>query len=269
MYDVPTDVADLMAPNPAIQITTVPSISFTYLMLDAADRTGVGHFKDVRVREAMMRAIDRKALVNALQPKEIAAMPLQKSMCHEWHVGCAASTSPPDFDLAKAKQLMAEAGKEKGFDLTITTWGAARPVAEAVAGQLRRIGVNAKIENLTVGGFVTKRAAGQLPAYIVLWDNGGANPDVESTSGFFYEPGSRNYNNDAELADLDEKAKSEMDPKKREAMYQRIFDKVNEQRYSMPITPLGSVLAHSKEVRIPKAGTKKPEGFMFNLLAWN
>lgn len=268
MYDVPTDVADLMKPNPAIEITTIPSISFTYLMLDAADRSGIGHFKDKRVREAMFRAIDRKALVNALQPKEIAAMPLQPAMCHPWHIGCASSVEPPSFDLAKAKALMAEAGKPNGFELTITTWGAGRPVAEAVAGQLRRIGVNAKIENLTVGGFVTKRAAGQLPAYIVVWDNGGGNPDVESTSGFFYEPGSRNYNNDAELAELDEAAKAVLDEKKREDMYRRIFDKATTERYSMPITPLGSVLAHSKDLKIPEKGTKKPEGFMFNLLAW-
>ncbi|MDB5532407.1 MAG: Peptide/nickel transport system substrate-binding protein, partial [Hyphomicrobiales bacterium] len=37
---------------------------------------------------------------------------------------------------------------------------------------------------------------------------------------------------------------------------------------SMPVTPLGAVLAHSKDVKIPVSGTKKPEGFMFNLLEW-
>lgn len=268
MYDVPTDIAEMMRPNPAIEITVLPSISFTYLMLDAADRTKIGHFKDKRVREAVMRAIDRKALVKALQPEKIAAMPLQQSMCHPWHIGCASTTSPPEFDLAKAKELMKEAGKADGFDLTLTTWGASRPVAEAVAGQLRRIGIRAKIDNLTVGAFVRKRAAGELPAYIVVWDNGGGNPDVESTAGFFYEPGSRNYNHDEELAKLAAQAKAELDLKKREEIYKRIFDKANLERYSMPVTPLGSVIAHSKDVKIPESGTKKPEGFMFNLLSW-
>ena len=268
MYDVPSDVADLMKGNPNIDISVRPSISFTYLMLDAANRSGFDKFKDIRVREALFRAIDRKALVTALQPKEIADMPLQQAMCHPWHIGCASSIDPPSTDIAKAKQLLAEAGFPNGFNMTITTWGPARAVAEATAGQLRRIGVNATIETLTVPGFVTKRAAGQLPAYMVLWDNGGGAPDVESTAGFFYEPGDRNYNQDAELSQLQEKAQSELDPKKREDLYRRMFDRATTQRYSMPVTPLGAVLAHGKDVKIPTGGTKKPEGFMFNLLEW-
>jgi peptide/nickel transport system substrate-binding protein len=203
-----------------------------------------------------------------LQPKDIADQPLQQSMCHPWHYACASSIDPPSYDPAKAKQLLKEAGLPDGFNVTITTWGAARPVAEAVAGQLRKIGVNAAIDGLTSTGFVTKRAAGQLQAYLVLWDNGGGTPDVESTVNFFYEKGDRNYNQDAELEALQKQSLSEMDPKKREALHKRIFDRATTQRYSMPITPLAAVLAHSKDVKIPVSGTKKPEGFMFNLLEW-
>ncbi|MDB5532408.1 MAG: Peptide/nickel transport system substrate-binding protein [Hyphomicrobiales bacterium] len=268
MYDVPSDIADLMKSNPNIEISVRPSISFTYLMLDAANRSGFDKFKDIKVREAIFRAIDRKALVTALQPKEIADMPLQQAMCHPWHIACASSIDPPATDLVKAKQLLTEAGFPNGFNMTITTWGAARPVAEATAGQLRRIGINAAIETLTVPGFVTKRAAGQLPAYMVLWDNGGGNPDVESTAGFFYEAGDRNYNQDAELSKLQQDGQSVLDPEKRLEIYKQIFDKATTERYSMPVTPLGAVIAHSKDVKIPVSGTKKPEGFMFNLLEW-
>ncbi|HEV2572473.1 MAG TPA: ABC transporter substrate-binding protein [Beijerinckiaceae bacterium] len=268
MYDVPTDIADMMKGNPNVQISVRPSISFTYLALDAANRSGFDKFKDIRVREAMFRAIDRKALVNALQPKEIAAQPLQQAMCHPWHYSCASSIDPPSYDPVKAKQLLKEAGLENGFNVTIATWGAARPVAEAVAGQLRKVGITAALDSLTSTGFVTKRAAGQLQAYIVLWDNGGGTPDVESTVNFFYEKGDRNYNQDPTLEDLQKKALSEMDPKKREAIHKQIFDRATTQRYSMPITPLAAVIAHSKDVKIPVSGTKKPEGFMFNLLEW-
>ncbi|MDT2021082.1 ABC transporter substrate-binding protein [Methylocella sp. CPCC 101449] len=268
MYDVPSDIAGMMQSNPAIEISVRPSVSFTYLMLDAADRSGFGKFKDIRVREAMFRAIDRKALVNALQPKDIAALPLQQAMCPPQIMGCASSIDPPGYDLAKAKQLLKEAGQPDGFNLTITTWGAAQPVAEAVAGQLRKVGINASIDTLTSTGFVTKRAAGQLQAFIVLWDNGGGSPDVESTVNFMYEKGDRNYNQDPQLEDLQKQSQTEMDPKKREALLKRIFDRATSERYSMPITPLASVIAHSAEVKIPTGGTLKPEGFLFNLLAW-
>ena len=268
MYDVPSEVADLMRGNPNIQISVRPSVAFTYLMLDAANRSGFDKFKDKRVREAVFRAIDRRALVDALQPKEIAAEPLQTAMCHAWHDGCVATLTPPEFDLERSKQLLKEAGLPTGFNLTIATWGAARPVTEAVAGQLRRIGITAGIESLTSTGFVTKRAGGQLAAYLVAWDNGGGNPDVESTVNFFYEKGDRNYNQDAELERLQKEALAETDLKKRDAIHQIIFDKATAERYSMPVTPLASVIAHNKDLKIPVGGTKKPEGFSFNLLEW-
>ena len=216
----------------------------------------------------MMRAIDRNALVKALQPAEIASMPLQMSMCHPWHAGCAVSNQPPSHDINLAKKLLAEAGLPNGFNVTVTTWGPARYAAEAAAGQLRRVGINVSLETLTVPAFVKKRAGGELPAYMVLWDNGGGVPDVDSTAGFFYEPGDRNYNGDAELAKIYEEGQRELDPAKREALYRRMFDKVNDERYSMPIIPLAAVLAHGKDVKIPVSGTKKPEGFMPNLLEW-
>ncbi len=158
MYQVPKDIADFLANNPDLAVTTRPSIQFIYFIPDAADRSGIGVFKDKRVREALMMAIDRKAIANALLPKEIADMPLQKSMCHEWHVGCAASLSPPEFNLAKAKKLLAEAGHPNGFKIALTTWGPSVQAAEAIAGQLRRIGVNASVDVQSVGGFVKKRA---------------------------------------------------------------------------------------------------------------
>ncbi len=268
IYDVSKDVAEQLKANPAIDVSVRPSISFVYLAVDAANRSGFNHFKDKRVREAMMRAIDRNALVKALQPAEIASMPLQMSMCHPWHAACAVSNQPPSYDPGLAKKLLADAGLPNGFNVTVTTWGPARYAAEAAAGQLRRVGINVTLETLTVPGFVKKRAAGELPAYMVLWDNGGGVPDVDSTAGFFYEPGDRNYNQDAELAKIYDEGQRELDPVKREAMYRRMFDKVNDERYSMPIIPLAAVLAHSKDLVIPTSGTKKPEGFMFNLLMW-
>lgn len=268
MYDVPSDIAGMLKSNPAIEISVRPSVSFTYLMLDAANRSGFGKFKDKKVREAVFSAIDRKALVNALQPKEIAALPLQQAMCPPQIMGCTSSVSPPSFDLAKAKALLKEAGVPDGFSLSITTWGPAQPVAEAVAGQLRKIGVNATLDTLTSTGFITKRAAGQLPAYIVLWDNGGGVPDVESTVSFMYEKGDRNYNQDPELEQWQKQSQTEMDPKKRADILKRIFDRATSEYYSMPITPLASVIAHNADLKIPTGGTLKPEGFMFNLLEW-
>jgi peptide/nickel transport system substrate-binding protein len=268
MYDVPNDIADFLKQNPNLSVEVRPSIQFSYLAFDAMGRTPGTPFKDKRVREAIERAIDRQGIVNALLPPDIAKMPLQMGMCNSWHIGCATSVAPPSFDPEAAKKLLEEAGV-KDLKFSIASWGPSRAVAEAVTGQLRRIGVNANVDGMTINAFVGKRQAGELQAYLVAWDNASGAPDVESTAGFFYEPGDRNYNGDKELSHWMEEAQSELDSGKREAIYGKMFDKVNEERYSMPIAPIPSVIAHSKDVKLPVGGTKKPEGFMFNLLEWN
>ena len=267
MYDIATDVAGFLKSNPALDVEVRPSIQFTYIMFDVAGRTPNSPFKDKRVREAIERAIDRQAIANALLPPEIAKMPLQRGMCHEWHIACSTTVDPPAFNPDEAKKLLEQAGV-KDLKFNIASWGASRPVAEAVTGQLRRIGVTTSVEGLTVNAFIAKRQAGELQAYLVLWDNGSGAPDVESSVGFFYEPGDRNYNGDKELEALMNKGQAELDPKKREETYRAIFNKANEERYSMPITPIPSVIAHTKDLKVPTTGTRKPEGFILNLLEW-
>lgn len=268
MYQVPKDVAGFLAKNPDLSISVRPTVMFAYFIPDAADRSKIGIFKDKRVREAFMMAIDRKAIVKALQPKEVADMPLQQSMCNAWHIGCASSVNPPSYNPEKAKELLKAAGVPAGFKIGLTTWGPSIQIAEAVAGQLRKVGINASVDKHSIGGFVKKRARGQVQAFVSLWDNGGAAPDIDSTAGFFFLPGSRNYNGDKSLAKLVLAGKAELDEKKREAIYKTLFDTATRERYAMPVVPLAAVIAHRKDVVVPKGGTKKPEGFMFNLVSW-
>lgn len=268
VYQLSKDQAENLARMPNLEVTIGRTVQFIYFMADAADRSKIGVFKDKRVREAVLMAIDRKGLANALLPKEVANDPLQISMCHEYHTGCAATAKPPEYDPVKAKKLLAEAGYANGFDLALTTWGPSRQTAEAVAGQLRKVGIKATVDSLSIGAFVKKRAQGKVQAFVSLWDNGGGTPDVVSTAGFFYGPGSRNYNGDAVLTKLQSDAQSVLDPAKREAMYRQLFDRVTEERYSMPIVPIASVVAHSKDVKLPTCCHKKPEGFIFNLIEW-
>lgn len=268
IYDVTPDVAENFRANPQISITNRPTNAFAYLMLDAIGRSGIEYFKDRRVREAIMRGVDRNALVKALQPAEIAALPLQKSMCHPWNIGCAQSTEPPSYDPALAKKLLAEAGYPNGFRFTLGTWGASRPVAEALAGQLRQIGVTVTLDAMALPAFVKKRAAGDLNAYAVIWDNSVGAPDVDNTAGFFYSKSDRNYDGDAELNRLYHAAQQEFDLAKRTELYRQLFDRVNEQRYSMPLIPLAGTLIHSSDLVIPPPGSTYTEGFAINLLRW-
>jgi len=267
MYNVRKDQAENMAQNPQFGISVTPTVSFVYVLFDSTDRSGVGVFKNKKVRQALLHAIDRKALIQALVPKAIQNATMQKAICHSWHVGCVSSVEPPAHDLAKAKKLLAEAGYPNGFDVEITTWGPAKLTAEAVSGQLRKVGIKAKIDALTIGGFVKKRARGKVQMFVSLWDNGGAAPDVDVTAGFFFMKGSRNYMGDALLTKAHADGQSTLDQKKRDAIYRAAFDRVTEEAYMMPLIPLPVVLAHGKNVEV-LGGHKNPEGFELNRIQW-
>lgn len=255
------------AANPNYKIFVAPTISFSYILFDAADRSGIHVFKDKRVREALLRAIDRDAMRKALLPPEIAAKPPLEAMCHPAHIACAWSEKPVSYDPAKAKALLAEAGLADGFDLQLLTWGQARVIAEAVAGDLRKIGIRATVNAATVNVFQTERGEGKAQAQVTLWDNGGGAPDIDNTATFFYLPGSRNYTNDPELTRLTEAGSRELDLQKRIAIYTKLFDRVTEERYAMPLVELPAILVQSKDLVIDSNHTK-PEGFLFNRLAW-
>jgi len=263
-YDEAKNVVDS---NPAYKIFVEPSISFSYILFDSADRTGIHVFKDKRVREALLRAINVDAMRKALLPPEISSKPRMEAMCHPAHIDCAWTVKPVSYDPAKAKQLLAEAGLQNGFDLELMTWGQARPIAEAVAGDLRKIGVRASVNAATVNVFQKARGDGKAQTQVTLWDNGGGAPDVDNTAQFFYAPSSRNYTGDAELAKWTDEASTELDPQKRLALYKKIFDRVTEERYAMPLVELPAIIVAEKDLVIDTNHTK-PEGFLFNRLSW-
>ena len=256
-----------VAANPNYKVFAAPTISFAYIFFDAADRSGIHVFKDKRVREAMLRAIDRDAMRKALLPPEFASQPPMDAMCHPAHIACAWSKKPPSYDPAAAKALLAEAGLSGGFDLELLTWGQARVIAEMVAGDLRKVGVRATVNAATVNVFQKLRGDGKAQTMVTLWDNGGGAPDIDTTTTFFYLPGSRNYTNDAELTQWTIDGEHEPDTEKRAAIYTKLFDKVTDERYGMPLVELPAVLVQSKDLVVDTRHTK-PEGFLFNRLSW-
>jgi len=266
VYGIEPDMIPSLRANPNLALTVERTVSYTYIQFDTKNRTGIGVFKDKRVREALLKAIDRPALIKAFVPEEQWNDPPQIAMCHEWHIACSASVQPVSYDLEGAKKLLAEAGYPNGFDLAISTWGPSRRIAEAVAGQFRKIGVNAKVEASTIGVFVQKRADGKIQTQVSLWDNGVAQPDIESTMSFFFIPSSRDAIGDPILAKAVDDGRAELDPKKREEIYRGAFDRVTTERYMMPLVPLPAIVAHNKNVQL-LPGHKSPEGVELNFIA--
>jgi peptide/nickel transport system substrate-binding protein len=104
-------------------------------------------FDDVRVRRALMHAIDRKAFIDGVL--EGLGKPIGSHMAPT-DAGYIDLTGQYPFDPEKAKALLKEAGVTTPLNVTLTLPPPpyARKGGEVIAAQLAKVGVIAKIENV-------------------------------------------------------------------------------------------------------------------------
>ncbi|MDA0238655.1 MAG: ABC transporter substrate-binding protein [Proteobacteria bacterium] len=263
MYNMDKDSALQIAQNPAFNVEVQDSVSFSYIMFDAKGRSGNMAFTDPKVRRAFLHAINRKDLRHLIHP---AIKRELSTVCHPWVQGCASSVNPPAYNPDLAKKMLQEAGFDFNTPMPIVTWGEARATAEAVAGQLRKIGVKGTVQALTFGAFIKTRAKG-VPLIVTLWDNSVGQPDIDNTASYFYLPSSRNYNKDPDLEKLAIMGRAELTPGKRTAIYRQLFDESMNRSYLMPLIPLPAIVAYRNTVKM-LGGHKNPKGFEVNRVAW-
>jgi peptide/nickel transport system substrate-binding protein len=236
-----------LAQQPNLAVTVTQSASLNYITLDAAGRSSNKIMTDERVRKAFIMAIPRDQIV-----KEIVAggdqAEIPRSICFKATVGCAPSTDPYKYDPAQAKKLLAEAGYPNGFDLHMYAHAPHKDKAEAIAGELRKVGIRTSVEALPLTLYVKKRGDGEFTAFLGLYPTS-ANPDVDNLIDFFFGQ-DRDYWKDDVIADIKKKAEGELDLDKRTALYTPALNRINEKAYIYPLFEQPMVWAHSKDVKL-------------------
>ncbi len=113
--------------------------------------------KDVRVRQAVSLAIDRKAISDA----EMGGMgSLEGNWIPEDWPGAISRPTPP-HDVAKAKQLLAEAGHPNGFDVSaLTPLPPYSSWAERIVSQLRAVNIRTQVNTMERAAYYEKLAPG-------------------------------------------------------------------------------------------------------------
>ena len=156
-----------------------------------------------------------------------------------------------EYDPEKAKELLAEAGYEDGFDMELWAMPVPRPympdgekVAEVIQKNLEDIGVTAKIVSHEWATYLDLASKGDADAFMLGWT--GDNGDADN---FLYvlldedNIGSNNYTyfkNDA-MHDLFIEAQTEVDEDKRIELYKEAQEIIHEEAPWVPLahsTPL-------------------------------
>ncbi|MGH7005042.1 MAG: ABC transporter substrate-binding protein, partial [Alphaproteobacteria bacterium] len=170
MWALQSDQIAQLKGAPDITTVTGGSVAARFLSLDAAGRSGANPMKDKNVRMAIAHAINRQAIAKVLvnPTSEVINAP-----CNPKQLGCAQDVTKYEYDVAKAKALLRASSFPNGFELNISAFTDNGPIAEAIAGDLREIGIKAKLDFRETSAWVKDFFGGRMQAAVVNWPSNG------------------------------------------------------------------------------------------------
>jgi peptide/nickel transport system substrate-binding protein len=181
IQSVPLDLIETLEEKPSVQVKTAPGTQPKWMEMNV-DRPP---FDDVRVRQALNHAVDKERILDEVYGGRAVALPGPLSPFNNF---VDKELEPYPYDPTKALDLFAEAGwsdsdgdgvlDQDGGRLTFAmdTLQEWLPLAEAVADQLREIGVAASVRAWEAGVIRPQLLEGMRLAYLDDWGDSAFDP---------------------------------------------------------------------------------------------
>ena len=150
-FPVPYELADVLKSKPNLELVAAPSIVLRYLSMNVQQKP----FDNPKVRQAIAYAINKQALAKVA----FAGYAVPANGVVPDAVEYSVKLGPWPYDLAKAKELMKEAGYPNGFETELWSaynYSTAQKVSQFLQQQLAQIGIKTKITLLEAGQRVEK-----------------------------------------------------------------------------------------------------------------
>jgi peptide/nickel transport system substrate-binding protein len=244
IWRVPPDDAKNLARNPAIEIKSAQIMRFAYLLLNPKFLDGKSPFADIRVRRAMIHAINREAIMKAFvggssQVIDTACAPVQ--------FGCTRDVDKYPYDPAKAKQLLSEAGYPNGFNLEILAPPTPKNQLEAIAANLEAVGIKATVNYQQYAPAVTAWREGKVPVFVNNWGSYGIG-DAGLSTGQLFNSGADDLVKDPQVTELLARAAVTVDRKGREGIYNSAVKRIASEAFLVPLWTFNVVTAQDKNL---------------------
>ncbi|WP_417789409.1 ABC transporter substrate-binding protein [Terasakiella pusilla] len=242
--EAPTRVAallagdiDFIAPVPPTDLKRIEdhdgsnlvTMTGTRIITFQMNQERVEAFKDKRVRQAIVYAVNNEGIVQKIMKGFGTAAAQQSAAGQLGHV----EALKPRYDLKKAKELMKEAGYEKGFNITMMApnnrYVNDAKIAEAVASMLSKINIKVDLTTMPKAQYWPKFDERAADMMMIGW-----HPDTEDSANYSEfllmtpnkDTGKGQYNSgnyaNAELDALVNKANTTTDQAERKKLLQQV-----------------------------------------------
>ncbi len=255
---LPDDAVESMDGKTGITVTNVPSFNLYYLVLPCS----VGPTKDKKVRQAISYGFDYQTWItsNMRGKAKQARGPVPGNF-----VGFNGNTPQYAYDVAKAKQMLVDAGYPNGgFSLNYTyetgyVWK--RPLGELFQSNMADLGITVQLQELSPSAWadLMSNPANAGNAFGLVWWPSLLTPydymfslfatAAQGTAGYNW-----GYYSNPALDNLLVKASAEPDQTKREALYG--------QAQALLVDDAPAIYVYEKPYRLPMRTSV--QGFVFN-----
>lgn len=234
LMHVPKDQADQVKNVPNLQVVSGETMRIVFLHMNAQESSPFTPLKDVRVRRALNHAIDREKMVKTIVGEGARII---NTICFPSQFGCTDEGAVRyEYDPAKAKQLLAEAGYPNGFEVPFVAYRE-RNQSEAMAGFLQAVGVKTSFTFLQYAAMREQLRTNKAGLLHQTWGSFSVN-DVSAATPYYFAFVDDDITHDAEVRDLLNQGGNSIDPNVRKEAYRKALALIAERAYTVPLYSL-------------------------------
>lgn len=232
-YDLAITDLEMLGNSDTITVKTVPSTTVWYLGFNTTKQ----FLDDVKVRQAVAYGMNNQDVIDIVFNG--VASPAHNTMLTSGLFGYAPDLVTYEYNIDKAKEVLAEAGYPDGF--TTTLWCSdsqvMRDIAVVVQEQLRKIGITATIKTVEAGNYYSETGKGEQDLFILSKTS--IDPDSMLRAMYHTEAfglsGNRSFWSTPEVDEMLDKASTTTDQEEAKSLYEEIQRIVGEQ---LPLIPI-------------------------------